>query len=320
MLILLLTDLEALQDNDTRWSSHYTQIERALRIRKRIEIFCYQYRKEIDQDTLSDEDWDQLSDIRAALEPFKAATKSLQSNATDGRHGSVWEWLPTIEYLINHTANGQVQSTEKYGLTHPQTICWQNSWQKLDKWWHITDQAFTVYAAATLLAPRCRKAYFDKNWKDESFNDLKERMIKKVHQYWLDNYAETTTTINKQSATVDDHRTPLDIQIGDIDERVKVHDDPFLDFISSSTTTTTDVLNWWSEFGPPELRQMAFDILSIPAMSAEVERIFSSAKRALTPDRNALTVESLEVYELLRNWWRGDIVLQMSDAQEEEAD
>ena len=63
---------------------------------------------------------------------------------------------------------------------------------------------------------------------------------------------------------------------------------------------------------------MAFDILSIPAMSAEVERIFSSTKRALTPDRNALTVESLEVYELLRNWWRGEIILHYSDGQEEE--
>ena len=61
---------------------------------------------------------------------------------------------------------------------------------------------------------------------------------------------------------------------------------------------------------------MAFDILSIPAMSIEVERVFSSSKRALTPDRNALTVESLERTELLRNWWRGDIVLQISDEEE----
>jgi len=53
-------------------------------------------------------------------------------------------------------------------------------------------------------------------------------------------------------------------------------------------------------------------------MSAEVERVFSPSKRALTPDRHNLTVESLEIYELLRNWWRGDIVLQRSDSDEEE--
>jgi len=74
-----------------------------------------------------------------------------------------------------------------------------------------------------------------------------------------------------------------------------------------------DILHWWLQYGPIELRQMALDTLSIPAMSAEIERVFSSTKKLLTPDRNALSTESLEVYELLRNWWRGDIILQRKD-------
>ena len=60
---------------------------------------------------------------------------------------------------------------------------------------------------------------------------------------------------------------------------------------------------------------MALDILSIPAMSVEVERVFSSAKRLLTPERNALTTESLERYEILRNWWLQDIVIQSATPQ-----
>jgi hypothetical protein len=36
----------------------------------------------------------------------------------------------------------------------------------------------------------------------------------------------------------------------------------------------------------PQLRQLAFDTLSIPAMSAEIERVLSSAKKLLTPERN----------------------------------
>jgi len=35
-------------------------------------------------------------------------------------------------------------------------------------------------------------------------------------------------------------------------------------------------------------------------MSAEVERIFSSAKRLVTPDRNRLNDETMEVLELLK--------------------
>lgn len=65
-----------------------------------------------------------------------------------------------------------------------------------------------------------------------------------------------------------------------------------------------------SASGYSNLRQMAFDLISIPAMSAEVERVFSSAKKLLTPERNALTPEHLEIYEVLRNWWLRDIVLQ----------
>jgi hypothetical protein len=39
---------------------------------------------------------------------------------------------------------------------------------------------------------------------------------------------------------------------------------------------------------------MALDLLSIPAMSAEVERVFSSVKRLLTSDRNRMNKDSIE--------------------------
>lgn len=45
-------------------------------------------------------------------------------------------------------------------------------------------------------------------------------------------------------------------------------------------------------------------------MSAEVERVFFLSKKLLTPKRNALNTEALEVLECLRNWWMGDIILQ----------
>src|ERR1700712_62374 len=52
----------------------------------------------------------------------------------------------------------------------------------------------------------------------------------------------------------------------------------------------------------PELRQWAFDTLSIPAMSAELERIFSQAKRTITSDRNRLLAESFEESQCLKHW------------------
>jgi hypothetical protein len=44
-------------------------------------------------------------------------------------------------------------------------------------------------------------------------------------------------------------------------------------------------------------------------MSAEVERVFSSAKRLITPDPNRLGSDTIEAVELLKDWWMNDIVM-----------
>jgi len=54
---------------------------------------------------------------------------------------------------------------------------------------------------------------------------------------------------------------------------------------------------------------MALDILSIPAMSAEPERLFSSAKITITDRRNRLGIESIEAIKCLKSWLsKGSIV------------
>jgi hypothetical protein len=55
------------------------------------------------------------------------------------------------------------------------------------------------------------------------------------------------------------------------------------------------------------LRQMALNLISIPAMSAKVERVVSSAKRLVTPDRNRLSDETIEILQLLKYWWNNEL-------------
>jgi hypothetical protein len=47
---------------------------------------------------------------------------------------------------------------------------------------------------------------------------------------------------------------------------------------------------------------MALDILSIPAMSASIERLFSSANIAVSDRRNRLTPDTIEIIESLKSW------------------
>ena len=136
-------------------------------------------------------------------------------------------------------------------------------------------------------------------------------MLEKVYSYYTQYYqpaAGTTRPAQKDPDLVDVHLGLVIMYPKGVDQ--------YTFYISEAPFRfKTDILNWWGTAGPEDLRQMAFDLLSIPAMSAEVERIFSSAKRLLTPERNALTADNLEIYEVLRNWWLHDIVLQQDDTE-----
>jgi hypothetical protein len=52
------------------------------------------------------------------------------------------------------------------------------------------------------------------------------------------------------------------------------------------------------------MAQIAFDILSIPAMSSECEREFSQAKLLITTPRTRLADEIIEAVELLKHWYK----------------
>ena len=43
-------------------------------------------------------------------------------------------------------------------------------------------------------------------------------------------------------------------------------------------------------------------------MSTELERVFSQAKRTITLDQNALDDYTIEILELMRYWWKRNII------------
>lgn len=63
---------------------------------------------------------------------------------------------------------------------------------------------------------------------------------------------------------------------------------------------------WWllpeQQRDYPNLSRMALDILSIPAMSASIERLFSSANITVSDRRNQLSPNTIEVIESLKSW------------------
>ena len=62
-------------------------------------------------------------------------------------------------------------------------------------------------------------------------------------------------------------------------------------------------ITWWKNCRVdfPTLHLWAFDTLAIPAISVECERVFSSAKKLITPERNYLNTRIIEASECLKN-------------------
>jgi hypothetical protein len=300
--------LNVIQDNCTRWNSHYASIGRALDLQERLFLFSIRFKDELGEDLLSEDDWSHLKLLFDALYPFNDATQILQSHAGSGHHGSIWEFIPTIEALMKEMEQGIGDQKAQGQATSPIAIAYQNAWEKLQKYYKLTDNAHTLYAAATIFSPATRQSYFDQHWTTTAMTRWKEKVMKKVRLEWEINYRNTMPDI--QEAVV---RRPnlLEKHLG----RVPVEGDQFQQYAIGMPTafvseTDVDLLLWWDRSAFHQLRQMAFDLLSIPAMSAEVERVFSSAKRLVTPERSSLSDESIEVTELLRYWWVREIVQQ----------
>ena len=61
---------------------------------------------------------------------------------------------------------------------------------------------------------------------------------------------------------------------------------------------------------PLPLNDPNYETYKHPAMSAECERVFSSAKKLITPERNQLGEDIIETCECLKAWWRNNLIEQ----------
>jgi hAT family C-terminal dimerisation region len=83
--------------------------------------------------------------------------------------------------------------------------------------------------------------------------------------------------------------------------------DVYLNALTTASLDDENLFQWWANSGLPQLMSMAFDILLIPAMSAETERIFSGTKLTISPQRNRLEEDIIEATECLNRWYKAGI-------------
>jgi hypothetical protein len=147
-------------------------------------MFQIEKEEEIGADILTREDWEELREIAAFLQPFKELTILLEGRATRAQHGSVWETLPTLELLLSHVEQWKERApNQELSLI----VSINNCWQILRKYYAEIDNNYEVYANATLLNPTLRIQYFRDHW-DGEMESYITVMQESCRKHWKEGY------------------------------------------------------------------------------------------------------------------------------------
>lgn len=192
-----------------------------------------------------------------------------------------------------------------------------NAHRKFDKYFDLLLKLQGVYVAAVVLIPWQKWKYFETWWTTRQ-GDIKQKLVE-IYQTYKDKYEEglidaAAAAEAQDSDNDDNYRPPVPelnnslfdqhFNTGLYEHAIKDELDKYLTEHLADKTDWKGPLDWWKAHQKqyPILSKMAADILSIPGMSAEVERLFSSAKLMLPPARNSLMMDGIEASECISNW------------------
>jgi hypothetical protein len=284
------------QDNSTRWNSWYLMIHVAITLRKEINSFIDDHYMEgdIKLDYLHLEHWQELQEIHNFLQPFYEITKDTQWDKS-----SLDEVICSMDFLITHYKAAMQQF--QHDITMADRI--MTSWYKFDDYYKRTDDS-PVYAAAILLHPSLRRAHLDEVWKDQSHYIAPA--IDAVRKLWEGFKPVQVLEMEEDLSAYEAYKKWIYQQSSSHDEFDRYIEGPPLPIGASSA------LSWWLEptqqTSYPHLHRLAVNIFSIPAMSAEAERVFSGARCTITWDRSRLSVKTIEYTECLKHWIKNGLL------------
>ena len=320
-------------------------IGRALNCKLRIQQFCDNHcpkRGEgIENDRLRAHHWFLLEKLHDALEPFYEATL-----CSEGNNNTLSEWFYTLDYVLDSAEKSKIEfdaladenpKSEEYAFLQAASAA---GWLKTVDYYKKADES-AAYYAVSVLDPAFKWSWFEDRWGNDKVkkfwldgNPAKKEIGVKglVRELWEEEYkgkygSNSTPAIRKDSPKLknpDDRFGGLHMhkQLG---PKPRASSDRYIAFISTDCEDKeTDALEYWNArySTQPDLARFALDMLAIPMMSAECERVFSSARHLLTDARNRLNPDIIEANECLRHWFgkpEEEEVAQEAEALEEVA-
>lgn len=279
------------RDNDTRWSSWHTMLQAALYLRGPIDEYFFKWMEtDCAGDQLSADDWAVLEKVKNFLEKLKMTTKALESS-----FATLDNVLLATDFVLAQFEEGKEASADD-PIMAPM---FNSGWAKLDKYYCLTDES-PAYVAAVVLHPSHKWHYIEESWKPEWAQSAR-RLLSGL---W-DAYKPAEPVLPPRRDAADTTNEFLSWRNKYL-QPVLVTDEYERYCKSERAYGFSTALSWWLEETQqkvfPNLSKMALDILSIPAMSAEPERLFSGSKITITDRRNRLGSDLIEALECLKSW------------------
>jgi hypothetical protein len=284
------------RDNKTRWNSWAKALRLAFShpLHDAIKAYFEQYiDDECRLDQLSENDWKLLRHIHEFLESISQTTKALESTSS-----TLDNVLPAMDFIL-----GKFEEGKKTFVNHPQLSKMFNSgWSKLDKYYQLTEET-PIYVAAMVLNPRHKWSYVQRNWEKHNWiDDAKKVML----SFWETYKPQGIDIVPSQPELQTDNAFLLYLEEQDGEQEVV--EDEYAHYCAQPTVKVRNARDWWLQQTQqelyPHLSKLALDILSIPAMSAEPERLFSATKLIITDRRNNLNIKTIESLACLKSWYK----------------
>ncbi|KAL9566121.1 hypothetical protein ACKAV7_009739 [Fusarium commune] len=321
-------DLELMQNNETRWNLTFLMIQRAIRKREHIDHFiAYLETKTSEprqrvpvQDQLSPQDWLLLAEIQSLLKPLHEITMRCQGWAKEGRHGTLWEVMIGMEYLLNFfeeqnlifsSPDSCISELRNFRVSATKRSSAQRIEQGRGREKHLPQHA--------------REEYIDVVLQDENLDDDHRRCVQtsikncwsKLDEYcsllgqsplypaavilqprWNVSWLEANWISDEQLVWLRDAknsvRDSLNSTIHSCDRCMMEEDE--LGVYMRQGPVRRENLNpvlWWKDHQEeyPRLSKFALDILAIPAMSIDPERTFSVTKLTVSTFISSISIQ-----------------------------
>lgn len=304
--------LGLLIDNATRWNSVHRMLDRAITLKERLTRFVRTHKPDTDayypqKDRITTTDWIFIERLRDALRSFEAAT--LQ---TQGCKPILSDWFQTLHWLLNEIDRWRVDALEEQD-DERLSLCFGTSWRKIEKYYKLVDDT-PVYYAAIILHPGLKIRKLQEMWHTDETAPWVSEVVEKVKAIWRRQYKPTSQRPRIATLKLYDDDTPA----GRLANAKRLRlDTPYQpeDVLEAYLSTPPEpfdddngdsVIYWWLDHQHhyPGLAKMAFDVLSIPLMSDNNERSFSSGRDMITYRRTRLRSDIIEACQCLRSWYQ----------------